>query len=308
MSGWTPARARRLDEIAGPDGIIVGAAVDHRDSLRTALSRKGLGSPTDDDLSKLKVRIARALSPAATVFLLDVEFGAAQALAAGALPGDVALVVPLEAQGYGDVAECPQTTFLPGWSPAKSAQLGAAGCKLLLPYRVDNVNQAARQDEVVQAAVEGCRAAGVALILEPIVYGEADTGRFGELVVGGAARLSALEPDILKVQHPGTEDACSALDAACGRDVPWVLLGGGADAETLERQITEACVAGASGFIVGRTLWDVALVPDEAEATEVLTTTSLPLLERLGAIARNHATPWRTRVGEILAAPAGRLP
>ena len=129
MSSWTPARARRLDEIAGPDGIIVGAAIDHRDSLRTALARKGLPTLTDDDLSQLKVRIARALSPASTVFLLDAEYGAAQALAEGALPGDVALVVPLEAQGYGDVAASPQTTFLEGWSPGKSALLGAAGCK-----------------------------------------------------------------------------------------------------------------------------------------------------------------------------------
>ncbi len=308
MSGWTPARARRLDEIAGPDGIIVGAAVDHRDSLKTALSRKGLPTPTDAGLSDLKVRIARALAPAATVFLLDAEYGAAQALAAGAVPGDVALVVPLEAQGYGDVAESPRTTFLPGWSPLQSARLGAAGCKLLLPYRADNAEQAARQDDVVRAAVEGCRTAGVALVLEPIVYGDLDPDRFAELVVEGATRLAALGPDVLKVQHPGSSEACSALDAACGPEVPWVLLGGGADGPTLERQIAEACTAGASGFIVGRTLWDVALVADESEAAERLSATSLPLFERLGAVAREHATPWRNRVGEIAAPRAGTLP
>ncbi len=307
MSGWTPARARKLDEIAGPDGIIVGAAVDHRDSLKTALSRKGRPI-SDNGLSQLKLRIARALSPAATVFLLDAEYGAAQALAAGVLPGDVALVVPLEAQGYGDVAESPQTTFLPGWSPGKSAMLGAAGCKLLLPYRADNPEQARRQDEVVRAAVEGCRAAGVALILEPIVYNETEADRFGELVVEGAARLSAFGPDVLKVQYPGSTAACRALDAACGRDVPWVLLGGGADSGDLEHQIADACAAGASGFIVGRTLWDAALVLDVTKETELLTTTSLPLLERLGMIAREHATPWRKRVGEIAAPPPGQLP
>ena len=307
MSDWTPARARKLDEIAGPDGIIVGAAVDHRDSLKTALSLKGLPI-SDSGLSQLKLRIARALSPAATVFLLDAEHGAAQALAAGVLPGDVALVVPLEAQGYGDVAESPKTTFLPGWSPGKSALLGAAGCKLLLPYRADNLEQARRQDEVVVAAAEGCRAAGVALILEPIVYDEPEAGRFGELVVEGAARLSALGPDVLKVQYPGSAAACRALDTACGPNVPWVLLGGGADSSALEHQVAEASAAGASGFIVGRTLWDVALVLDVTEETELLTTTSLPLLERLGDVAREHATPWRTRVGEIAAPPAGQLP
>jgi tagatose-1,6-bisphosphate aldolase len=37
---WTAARARRLDEIAGRDGIVVGSAVDHRDSFRLALERR----------------------------------------------------------------------------------------------------------------------------------------------------------------------------------------------------------------------------------------------------------------------------
>src|SRR5207253_3382101 len=81
MSGWTAARARRLDEIAGPDGVIVGAAVDHRDSLRAAMAKKGMPAPSDVELSNLKVQIAAALAPAATIVLLDAETSAAQALA-----------------------------------------------------------------------------------------------------------------------------------------------------------------------------------------------------------------------------------
>lgn len=292
---WTAARARRLDEIAGPDGVIVGAAVDHRDSLRAALAKKGLPRPGDAELSELKVRIAAALAPAATVVLLDAETSAAQALAAGALPGDVALGVPLEAQGYGD-ADVPVTTFLAGWSPAQAVRLGASACKLLLPYRLDDPEQVAAQDGVVRRAVAECRAAGVALILEPIA---ADLG----LVVEGARRLAALGPDVLKVQHPGSAEACRALDEACGPDVPWVLLGGGADAAALERQVAEACAAGASGFVVGRTLWDGAL-----ESIDRLDTESRPLLERLGAVARENAAPWRERVGPISAPAAGTLP
>jgi tagatose 1,6-diphosphate aldolase len=295
VSGWTPARARRLDEIAGPDGVIVGAAVDHRDSLRAAIAKKGLPKPSDAELSDLKVRIAAALAPAATVVLLDAETSAAQALAAGALPGDVALGVPLEAQGYGD-ADAPLTTFLAGWSPAQAVRLGASACKLLLPYRLDEPEQVAAQDAVVRRAVAECHAAGVALILEPIAAK-------AELIVESARRLAAFGPDVLKVQHPGSADACRALDEACGPEVPWVLLGGGADAESLEHQIGEACAAGASGFIVGRTLWDGAL-----ESPDTLETVSRPLLERLGAVAREHATPWRDRVGTISAPPPGRLP
>lgn len=299
MTEWTPARARRLDELAGPDGVVVGAAVDHRDSLRTALAANGLPWPDAAALSRLKVRIAGALAPAATVVLLDVEYGAAQAIAAGALPGRVALATPLEAQGYGDVASTPRTTFLPGWSPAQAARLGASACKLLLPYRPDLPDQSVGQDGVVHEAVAACRAAGVALIVEPIVYGELEPDRFAELVVAGAQRLASLGPDVLKLQHPGSADACRLVDEACGADVLWVLLGGGADAETLERRIAEACAAGASGFIVGRSLWDGALVSEERACDEALASVSRPLLERLAAVAREHATPWRERVGPI---------
>lgn len=303
---WTAARARRLDEIAGPDGIVVGSAVDHRDSLRLALERKGLGAPSAVEVSALKLRIARALAPASTLVLLDAETSAAQALAAGAIPGTVALGVPLEAQGYGEVAEVRRTTFLPGWSPSQAARLGASACKLLLPYRPDLPKQAGAQDAVVREAVAACRAASIALILEPIVYGEPEP--FEELVVAAAERLAPLGPDVLKLQYPGSPAGCRALDDACGAEVPWVLLGGGAEPEMLIGQVADACTAGASGLVVGRTLWDNALVADERESLAALQSVSVPLLERLGAVARATGRPWRERVGEIAAPAPGELP
>jgi tagatose 1,6-diphosphate aldolase len=78
-----------------------------------------------------------------------------------------------------------------------------------------------------------------------------------------------------------------------------VLLGGGADAEAVERQVADACMAGASGFIVGRTLFDAALVADPADSERALDEVCRPLLERLAAIAQRRAQPWRTRVGAL---------
>jgi tagatose 1,6-diphosphate aldolase len=296
-------RARALDRLASPRGVIAGAAVDHRDSLQAVLARRGL-ELDDGGITELKLRVAAALAPSATMILLDAEYSAAQAIAAGALPGATALVVPLEAMGYGDVARVEQTAFLDGWSAAKAARLGASGAKLLLPYRADVPDQAARQDEVVRTAVAGCREAGLALIVEPIVYkrdGEdaAGGGRFAELVCEGARRLAALEPDILKLQYPGDAAACEELDRACGRLVPWVLLGGGASEEVIGGRIEDACRAGASGFIVGRTLFDAGLVTDADESRRALETRSRPLLERLAGIAERLATPWRERVGPL---------
>jgi tagatose 1,6-diphosphate aldolase len=308
-STWTAARARAVDLIAGDDGVVVGAAVDHRDSLSVALRRRGLPDPSPEELTELKVRIARELAPAASVILLDAEFSAAQALAADAIPRSTGLVVPLEAQGYGDVADIRRTSFLPGWDAQKAAALGACGCKLLLPYRPDVPEQSRHQDAVVEQAVSACRQAGVALVLEPIVYPRDGEDllpeRFSELVIETAERLSAFGPEILKLQYPGSAAACAGLDRACGPEVPWVLLGGGADADALIGQIDEACAAGASGFIVGRTLFDPGLVAAADASVRALREESVPMLARLAAVARRHARPWRERVGAIPAPPLG---
>jgi tagatose-1,6-bisphosphate aldolase len=303
------ARARALDAIAGADGVVIGVAVDHRDALQLALQRRGL-QLSHVEIGSLKARITRALAPLATVVLLDVEHGVGPAIATGALPGSTALCVPLEAQGYGDVAGVQETTFLPGWSAVRARSIGACACKLLLPYRADVLDQATRQEHVVESAVRACRDAGVVLILEPIVYsrsGEASVGngRFSELVVEGARRLSRLHPDVLKLQYPGSATGCRDLDAACGAEIPWVVLGGGADANSLVVQVEEACRAGAWGFIVGRTLWDDVLVPDLADQQRLLAERATPLLQRLAAVARDHATPWRDRVPPVPIPPSG---
>ena len=50
-------------------------------------SRSAGWSSIDAGITRLKVRVASALAPAATMVLLDAEYAAAQALAAGAVPG-----------------------------------------------------------------------------------------------------------------------------------------------------------------------------------------------------------------------------
>jgi tagatose 1,6-diphosphate aldolase len=303
----TPARARRLDRISGGDGIVVGIAIDHRDSLQAVLRRREI----DWDAARIcefKQLVARVLAPAASLMLLDVESSAAQALASGALPGTTALALPLEAQGYEQVGSGPRTTLLEDWDAARSARLGADACKLLLPFRTDRPEHADAQETVAAAAVREVHAAGIALILEPIVFAEGGEppapDELAELVVAGARRLAQTGADVLKVQYPGSAAACEELTRACG-ETPWVLLGGGADAEVLEAQVLDACRAGASGFVVGRTLFNDALVDDRAEAERRLREQSLPLLERLGRIARTDGTPWRARRGAVAAPPLG---
>ena len=197
------------------------------------------------------------------------------------------------------------TTFLPGFSPELARTLGAAACKLLLPYRPDHEASAARQDDVVREAIAGCHAEGLPLILEPIAYAlpgetsEAFAALFPSLVVASAERLQALGPDVLKVQFPrddhGDEAAwCTQLDVVCGR-TPWVLLGGGGAPEAFARDLRIACAAGASGFIAGRTLW-TGVIGDEDDAETWLRRVGVPLLRSLRDIAQS-GRPWRERLG-----------
>jgi len=294
----TTGQIRALDELAGPDGLIVGAAADHRDSLHRTLAARGI-ELDHDGVVELKLRILRALAPCATMVLIDVEHGAERALAEGVVPGDTGVAIPLEAQGYGGLHEIAQTELLGDVDPARVRRLGGCAAKLLLPYRIDEADQAARQDAVVEGVARACREAGVALVLEPVAYarpGETRAGaeRFGELVVDGARRLAAFGPTVLKVQHPGSRAACMAMDEACG-SIPWVLLGGGEPPEVLLAQVEDACRAGASGAIVGRTLFDEAVTADPAAAERALQEVSLPLLERLSGVVQEYGRPWRQR-------------
>src|SRR3954454_23947972 len=126
--------------------------------------------------------------------------------------GAPAVVMPLEAQGYADAESGRVTSFLPEWGPDAALAAGADACKLLLPFRADHDASAAAQLEVVALAVEGCHAAGLPLVLEPIVYrlqGEDEqdhASAFPGLVVAGVERLMPLGADIMKVQFPRAAD------------------------------------------------------------------------------------------------------
>lgn len=261
----------------------MGLALDHRDSLRAAAARGGL--PTDHaSLAAFKADAAAALSGIASVILLDEELGAG---AIAWLTGEPALVMPLEEQGYESIGDGRVTTLLAGFSPQRAARLGAIGCKLLLPYHPQRLESARLQERVALQARDGCDAAGIGLVLEPIVYG-VEGSAFAAAVIETARRLAALGPHVLKMQFPSgsgdDEAACRALSEAC-RSVPWVLLGGGVDPATFHRQVAVACRNGARGFIAGRTVWDAALVSGAEERAAALAGTCASILQAAGEIA-----------------------
>lgn len=305
MTAADEGRRRRSLRLAGSRGVIAGIALDHRDSLRVMLEARGLSTMTTADHRTLKLRLARALAPAASAIMLDAELGGL-ALEKGAVPSWVGLIMPLEAQGYEATGDGRTTTLMDDFSPLDALRHGADACKLLLPYRVDDEPSAARQDATVSEAARACHDLGLPLVVEPVVYRwstdapAAYADAYPGLVLAAVRRLRPFGIDLLKLPFPvldlaaagesAAADACRRLDEACG-DIPWVLLGAGADTDTFVEQVRLAGIAGAAGFLAGRGIWGAALLADADEAERVAREVCRPELERCRAMAERVARP-----------------
>lgn len=298
-------RRRRLLRLGGSRGVIAGIAIDHRDSLRVMIERRGPTGIGTAELRALKLRLARALAPSATAVMLDEEFGGL-ALEASVIPPSVALIMPLEAQGYETIGDGSATTLLEDFSPAVALRYGADACKLLLPFRADEAASAAHQEALVASTAASCHELGLPLVIEPIVYrrpsesAAAYADGYRQLLLDAVARLQPLGADLLKLPFPVRDlaafaesealAACRTLTEACG-GTPWVLLGGGVDTATFVEQIRLAGTAGAAGFLAGRGIWGAALVADPREQDRIADEVCRPDLERCRDMAERVARP-----------------
>jgi tagatose-1,6-bisphosphate aldolase len=248
---------RGLEACASARGTFAVLALDHRQNLRRELHPDAPGATSYAEMVDFKRAVVRALAGTATGTLLDPEIGAAQCIADGSLPATAGLLVAIEATGYEGPATARASRILQGWSVEQAKRIGASAAKLLVYYHPDAAN-AADQERLVAEVATACRDADLALFIEPLGFDPATGGMLaGEArrrcVVETARRLMAIGGDVLKAEFPydpavtdevAWADACTELDAVS--PVPWVLLSGGVDDATFERQVAVACRAGAS--------------------------------------------------------------
>ena len=81
-----------------------------------------------------------------------------------------------------------------------------------------------------------------------------------------------------------------------------MLLSGGVDDVTFERQVAVACGAGASGVLVGRSVWAPAATMPPVERDAWLTTEGRRRLERLVRLVDTQGTPWHARQNPVTVA------
>lgn len=280
-------------------------ALDHRNNLRRALHPEAPDSTTPEEMSAFKQQVIEKLAPAASAVLLDPEVGAAQCLAAGVLPGQVGLVVALEATGYTGDAAARQSQILPGWSVAQAKQMGADAIKLLVYYHPDSPAASAIEG-LVRQVVDDCSRHDIALFLEPLSYSldpnqkKVSGADLRRVVVETARRLVIPGVDVLKAEFPldisavsderEWSSACAELSAASA--CPWVLLSASVDYDTYLRQVVIACQAGASGVAVGRAVWKEAVSFQGQDRLDFLQGLAYSRMIRITQVCNSLARPW----------------
>jgi len=301
----TPGKFRGLQKIASSYGTITALALDHRQNLRRSLNPKDPSHVSDADLTRFKLEVTAAMADQATAVLLDPEYSAVQALAAGLISKQVGWVVALESTGYTGDPNTRGAQILPGWGVEKAKRMGADAVKLLVYYHPASPSAAEVEDFTRQVAEE-CRQYDLALMLEPLSYSldpqyqklPAEEKHY--VVVETARRLTSLGADILKTEFPldvaAISDeaewvaACAEISSASA--IPWILLSAAVDFDTYLRQVKAACQAGASGIAVGRAVWQEAVEMEAALVNKFLRSTGRERLKRLTRLCTELGRPF----------------
>ena len=302
MKPLTIGKLRGLQQCSTARGTFTCLALDHRQNLRRALNPQDPTSVPDSALTDFKLEVTAALAREATAVLLDPEYSAAQAVAAGVIPANAGLVVAVESTGYGGEPTARQSQILPGWSVEKAKRMGASMIKLLVYYHPDSPT-ASEIETFTQQVAKDCQRYDLGIMLEPLSYSLDGSKLTSEqkryVVVETARKLTPLGVDILKAEFPldtGNLDeiawaaACAEVSAAS--QVPWILLSAAVDFDTYLRQVTAACNAGASGIAVGRAVWKEAVAMSPEARFAFLQTTARERLSRLTALCIALAKPW----------------
>ena len=307
-------KLRGLQQLADSKGIMTMCAIDHRGALKRALNEKNPAAVSYQDIVDFKLDLCQAVAPFASAILLDPEYGAGQAIAAGLLPGPKGLLVSVEKTGYTGDSTARITELLPGWSVKKVKKMGASAVKLLIYFRPDLKDVASKQLDLVARLADQCLEEDIAFLVEPVSYpieeGGAFSKKFAEikprLVIETARQITTLPIDVLKAEFPADinfEQDKGKLLALCqelnqASRLPWVLLSAGVDFDSFKKQVEIACKSGASGFLAGRALWqEGAQIRSREERMDFFRNTAAPRLKELAEIADSYGKPWYSRLG-----------
>jgi sulfofructosephosphate aldolase len=288
MNTLTTLERRGMAAISTPDGHMLIVAADQRNGMKAAIKDAPHGSEaiTKSELAEVKADLVRYLANEAPAILLDPEVALPGVVDQGVLDRDTALVVGMDASGFETVDGLKYTRYVEGVTPRAVRDFGGDVAKMLWYTRPDRQGLDSRVAAEIRALVQACADEGLLLIVELLTYqlaGETDEeyrDAFPALVADGARLAVACGAKVLKLQYPGSAEACRAVtDAADG--VPWAVLSAGVDHETFVEQVATAMANGAGGAMAGRALWKDSLSAFPETRRDYLTNRALPRLREL---------------------------
>lgn len=297
MSTTVPVSASTADltPIATPAGNIAVVAMDQRGSLRRMYQQIGREDVTDAEMVAFKADILNGLRGFASAFLLDPDLGvpAAKSLQAGPSFGTLIAAEPARRGSHqGEPVVCLDPEQDSSWVRA----VGGDALKFLIQVRADRQpgdrDLLGEADQAVTEVVADCSRTGLPSVIENLIYplpGEQLTpGARADAIIESAVWLDSHQPSLLKLEYPGSPQACRRLASRLRR--PWAVLSAGVPMDVFTQVLKISCdEGGACGFIAGRAIWKDAL-----------------LIESNRDRAANLAGEGRRRFEECLSAIEGR--
>ena len=302
-------KRRGLTSTSTEQNVFTILAFDHRQSFVKMVNPNKKEPASYHEVVSAKLDVIKILAAEASGVLLDPLYGASQSIARDVLPAKTGLLVAVEKTGYSGETTARISTLLPDWGVSQIKKMGADAVKLLIYYHPDGGKLTEQQDQLTALVAQQCQEHDIAFFLEAVSYSidpnqNKNSIDFAKerpsLITRLVERLSALAPDILKIEfpvdanhHPDQifwREACLSISEVS--ECPWTVLSAGVDFEVFEDQVKIACQAGASGFIGGRAVWKEGIPLRSAERVKWLEEVASIRLKRLSEIAEEYARPW----------------
>ncbi|WP_201774090.1 hypothetical protein [Demequina oxidasica] len=279
---------RAMAAISTASGNMLIVAADQRNGMKAVMTDGPNGAVTQEELADAKADLVRYLGNEASAILLDPEVALPAIPDNGVLTRDTALVVGMDASGFEEIDGLRFTRFVDGVTPQTVLDLGGDVAKMLWYMRPDRQDASSRVGQEIKDLVSACEAAGLLLIVEILTYrleDESEEEYAAKLpgLIADATRVSVeCGAKVLKLQYPGSAEACIAVNEAAD-GVPWAVLSAGVDHTTFIGQVRTAVANGASGAMAGRSLWKDSLSVSHDVRAELLTSRAVPRLRELQA-------------------------
>ena len=292
---------KTLADIALDNGVFAIIAMDQRNTLKRMFKAVDIDA-SEEDLRAAKADVARTLTPAASAILLDPTYGVPAVTEAHALAPGCGLLVAAEPSIRNSYNGEPRTHRDPELNASWVAAQGGDAVKFLVQLRADRSIPTTGDPDLVREVLDVCReivadckSTGLPSVIENLVYefpGERLAGNARQdAIISAASALDELDIDLLKLEYPGSPEACRRLADALHR--PWAVLSAGVPFEQFSDVLKIAFdEGGASGFIAGRSIWREALPLNGMERHRFLDSVARPRLNDLVTVANDRARPW----------------